>query len=110
MLLASLPADGLHASCPQGVHFVSLLDEGAAVAAEERQQIAHIAALDALLLADLLADLGAEDDVGDGDELDEAAHEAVLAHLLGRLTSRVAGHKVGDDAQTAVAEAAEKPI
>ena len=60
--------------------------------------------------AHLAADLGAEDPVSDGDDLGDAAHEAVLADLLGDAAMHVARQEVRDDADAAVVETAEQTV
>jgi len=63
-----------------------------------------------LRLTHLATNLGTEEDVGKRDELNEAAHEAVLADFLGNASLRVARSDVGDEAYAAVVEAAEQTV
>jgi len=92
------------------VHLLSRLGERAEVAAPGHEQISNEPTRDPLLLAYLLSEAGHTDQVSDGDELDESTHQARLAHLLGDLAGRVAGHNVSDDADHAVVEASTQTI
>jgi len=49
-------------------------------------------------------------DVSEGDELDQAAHETIVANGLGIFTGGVAWCEVGDNAHGAVVEATEKSV
>jgi len=51
-----------------------------------------------------------EVDVGERDQLQEAADETVIADLLGNASLRVARNEVGYDADAAVVEATEQAV
>ena len=58
----------------------------------------------------LAANLGTEDPVGNGNDLSETAHKAGLPDLLGNASVHVTRQKVGNDADSAVVEAAEQTM
>merc|ERR1719216_328057 len=101
------PGHGLGAG---RLHFLRLLHQGAQRAAADHQQIVERGARDASLLPDLPSDLQSGHDVGNGQDVQEAAREAGLADGLSVLSELVAGHEVGDDAQPDVVEAAEGSV
>jgi len=101
------PGHGLGAG---RLHFLRLLHQGAQRAAADHQQIVERGARDASLLPDLPSDLQRSHDVGNGQDVQEAAREAGLADGLSVLSELVAGHEEGDDAQPDVVEAAEGSV
>lgn len=82
--------------------------------AEWEQPVEHAVhaerTVDALLFPDLAADLGAGVDANGTTQSQEAIHAAALPHSLSHLAGRQAWCEVGDDAHTAVAEAAAKTL
>ena len=77
---------------------------------QDRQQVFAAPSGNARTFPNLAAHAHQGCDVGQGDEVDETAEEAGVAHGLGVLAEGVAGHEVGDDAQAHVVEAAEQTV
>ena len=86
--------------------FLGLLTQGAKTAAEVAYKVPETASLDPFLLSYLAADKGSRDKVDGRAEHGESAKTATVSNGLGVLPERVAGAEVGDDAQSAVIEAA----
>lgn len=102
-----LSRDGLATSW---VHLLVLLHDSAQRAEEVHAEVAHEAASNAFRLAHLAAHHGAGDVANEGEDGEEAAEDAVLAHRLGHFAHRVAGQQPRDDAHAAVVEAAATTV
>jgi len=82
-----------------------LLTQGTGSATPGNQQVLAERSIYALLFANLLTDSRSADEVRDGTEHDEGAHEALLSDLLSDLADSVAWTEVGHDTDGAVIEA-----
>ena len=92
------------------LHLLSLLHERAEVAEEDHQQVLAAPARYPRTLADFPAHAEQRHDVGQRDEVDQAAEEAGVPYGLRVLAERVARHEVGNDAQAQVVETAADAV
>lgn len=105
--LVLLSGHGLGA---RDLDLLGLLDQSTEWTTADEQQVIEGGAGYTPLLPDLAANLEGGDDVGDGQDVGQAAGEAGLADRLSILAELVAGHEVADDAQADVVEAAEETV
>lgn len=92
------------------VGFLRRLHPRAAVTTPDAQQIAHHAALYALLVTYFPAEDHAEDEVGEGHHLYQATQQTAVTDSLRHLARGVAWYEVRDDAHTKVVKTTEKTV
>ncbi|GFR89717.1 hypothetical protein ElyMa_006131900 [Elysia marginata] len=99
-----------HADSAWTLHLLRLLHQRARIAEYNSEQVSAATTLDVPTLSDLATHAHQSDQVQYGHEVSQATQKTVLAHRLGVLAKRVARHKVGDEAQAKVVEAAEETM
>ena len=95
-----------HGHGTSAFQFLGFLAQRTSIAAQVAEEIAETTSLDSLLLSYLAADHGSCDYVDRGDKLGKAAQTTAITNSLGVFPEGIAGTEVGDDAQSAVIEAA----
>ena len=96
----------VHRKSAGELHFLRFLTQSEQGAAQVAHEVPETASLDPFLVSYLAADKGSRDKVDRIAEHGESAKTATVSNGLGVLPERVAGAEVGDDAQSAVIEAA----
>jgi len=94
----------------EGVDLLRLLAQGTHTAEPIDTAVGQRRAGNVALTADLATDDCPADEVDQRADTDNGVQHARLANFFGNLSGRVARHEVGDDADTAVVEAAAKSV